>query len=142
MNRFGVLGTNQELITDRENPDGYIKMYQNAPRPTIDHVCGEHGFWILPEWTIEQAQAKRKLRYELESDELMKHITADQLLGIDVTSKTAEWLAVVNKIKQEVPLTPPPEPETLPEPPIDGPVTLPIEPEALPELGLEVKLVE
>lgn len=105
--------TNQITSTYRDKVEGCVRVFEDKEPPTLNHICSPDGLWILPEQTAASVRAQRKARYAAETDELKEHIRSDEMLGkpaAEIELMRQEWIAKVNKIKQELPL---PEPKQI-----------------------------
>lgn len=111
MKRYAIPYTNQMLITEGKKPDGYVRLFEDKERPTIDHICSPDGVWVLKKKTRESVEEARRKRYAAETDELKKHIESDIMLLKDASitdPKLEEWRRKVNQIKDDLPY---PEPD-------------------------------
>lgn len=99
---YGTLGSNTSTQTSKPRPE-HIRIVNNEPAPTPEHVCSRDGYWITPALTREKVAENRKTAYEHQTDGLLKEIGKDQMLGEDVTEKLMIFKATVEQIKADNP---------------------------------------
>lgn len=110
-NLFGKPYSSEVLKTSQAYVKGYVRIFENKPRPTPQHVCSPDGLWVLPTLTADDIRALRAQRYAKETDPLLVELRKDELMGENNSALIEEFQRKVTAIKSDLPF---PKPNLLP----------------------------